>query len=91
MKQFIKSKPIKWGFKFWFRCDSKTSYLYDICIWGAKESTEYNLGESVVLNLAIALDDSYCTLVFDNFFASPNLVQTLFDKKIYSIGTVRSN
>jgi len=20
MKQYIKSKPIKWGFKFWFRC-----------------------------------------------------------------------
>ena len=47
---------------------------------GCKESTEYNLGESVVLNLASALDDSYCTLVFDNFFASPNLVQTLIKK-----------
>ena len=92
MKQYIKSKPIKWGFKFWFRCDSKTGYLYDMNMYlGRKESTEYNLGESVVLNLASALDDSYCTLVFDNFFASPNLVQTLFDKKIYSIGTVRSN
>ena len=36
MKQYIKSKPIKWGFKFWFCCDSETGYLYDICIWGAK-------------------------------------------------------
>ena len=23
MKQYIKSKPIKWGFKFWFCCSSK--------------------------------------------------------------------
>ena len=92
MKQYIKSKPIKWGFKFWFRCDSKTGYLYDMNMYlGRKESTEYNLGESVVLNLASALDDSYCTLVFDNFLAIPNLVQTLFDKKMYSIGTVQSN
>ena len=58
---------------------------------GRKESTEYNLGESVVLNLASDLDDTYCTLVFDNFFSSPNLVQTLYDKNIYCIGTVRSN
>ena len=92
MKQYIKSKPIKWGFKFWFRCDSRTGYLYDMDMYlGRKESTEYNLGESVVLHLASGLDNSYCTLVFDNFFASPNLVQTLFDKNIYSMGTVRSN
>ena len=28
MKQYIKSKPIKWGFTFWFRCSSKTGYVY---------------------------------------------------------------
>ena len=27
MKQYVKNKPIKWGFKFWFRCASKTGYL----------------------------------------------------------------
>ena len=27
MKQYIKSKPIKWGFKFWFKYSSKTGYL----------------------------------------------------------------
>ena len=26
MKQYIKTKPIKWGFKMWCRCDSKTGY-----------------------------------------------------------------
>ena len=24
MNQYIKSKPIKWGFKYWYRCDSET-------------------------------------------------------------------
>ena len=24
MKQYIKNKPIKWGFKYWYRCDSET-------------------------------------------------------------------
>ena len=27
MKQYIKSKPIKWGFKFWFHCSKKSDYL----------------------------------------------------------------
>ena len=22
MKKYIKNKPIKWGFKYWYRCDS---------------------------------------------------------------------
>ena len=55
---------------------------------GRKESKEYNLGESVVFNLAISSNDYYCTVLFDNFFASSNLSQTLFEKNIYSIGTV---
>ena len=28
MKQYIKNKPIKWGFKYRYRCDSKTAYVY---------------------------------------------------------------
>ena len=28
MKQYVKNKPIKWGLKFWYRCESKTEYLY---------------------------------------------------------------
>ena len=28
MKQFVKSKPIKCGFKFWYSCASETGYLY---------------------------------------------------------------
>ena len=47
---------------------------------GHKESTGYNLGESVVSNLAMSLSDSYCTLLFNKFFFSPNLIQALFEK-----------
>ena len=84
MKPYIKSKPVKWGFQFWFRCDSKTGYLYELDMYlGRKESIEYNLGESVLFNLATSLNDSYCTLFFDNFFSSPNLIQTLFEKKTF--------
>ncbi|XP_065652990.1 piggyBac transposable element-derived protein 3-like [Hydra vulgaris] len=32
MKQYLKNKPIKWGFKFCFRCCSDTGYLYEFDI-----------------------------------------------------------
>ena len=78
MKQYVKTKPIKWGFNSWFHCGR---YLYELHMYlGLNEPTEYNLGESVVLNLATHLNDSYCTLLLGNFFCSANLIQTLFKK-----------
>lgn len=92
MKQYIKSKPIKWGFKLWFRCCSQTGYLFQFDIYvGRKNSTESSLGEGVVLQLSEKLNGTFCNLYFDNFFTSPELVRTLYANGIYSIGTVRSN
>ncbi len=52
LRQYMKNKPIKWCFKFWFRCGSKSGYLYQPDIYtGRKEQTEHGLGESVVLRL----------------------------------------
>ena len=52
IKQYIKSKPIKWSFKFWFYCLSKSGYLYLMYIYlGRKQTAEFNLNheEEVVL------------------------------------------
>ena len=92
MKQYIESKPIKWGFKFWFRCSSKTGYLYQIAIYlGQKKNTEFNWGEEVVLQLIKDLEGSFCAVCFDNFFSSPILIEKLSEKNIYAIRTVRKN
>ena len=91
MKQYIKSKPIKWGFKFWFRCSSKSVYLYQMDIYlGRKQIPVFNLGlgGEVVLQLTKDLEQSFCTVYFDNFFNSPKLIETLFRKGIYVIGRV---
>ena len=49
MKQYVKNKPIKWGFKFWYCCASETGYIYQLDLYlGKKESAEENLGTSVV-------------------------------------------
>ena len=92
MRQYMKNKPIKWGFKFWFRCGSKSGYLYDFDMYlGKKKSTEFGLGESVVLSLCKSLENSHCHVFFDNFFTSPTLMLKLSEKGIYATGTVRSN
>ena len=93
MKQYIQSKPIKWGFKFTFRCSSKSCYLYQMDIYlGSKQTPEFNLGlvEEVVLQLTKDLERSFCTVYFDNFFNSPKLIEKLFQKGIYGIGTTRA-
>ena len=44
MKQYIESKPIKWGFKFWFCCLSKSGHLYQIDLYlGRKQTPEFKL------------------------------------------------
>ena len=72
MEHYIKIKTVKQGFKFWFRCDSRTWYFYELNMYlGRIKYIQNNLGESVVLNLAMSLNGSYYILLFDNFFLLP--------------------
>ena len=88
----MKNKPIKWGFKFWFRCASKTGYLYQLDFYfGKKEKTAENVGPSVVLKMTECLENSYCTVFFDNFFHGPSLITKLFDRGLYGVGTARKD
>ena len=92
MRQYLKMKPIKHGFKWWFRCASSNDYLYEFRLYlGKKQNVEVNLGEGVVIQLSGKLKGTFCTLFFDNFFNSPLLINKLFEENIYAVGTVRSN
>ena len=55
---------------------------------GKKQQVEHSLG---ILQLSQNLNDTYCTLFSDNFFNSPSLVETLCQRGIYGIGTVRKD
>ena len=59
---------------------------------GRKQTPEFNLGlgEELVLQLAKDIEQSLCTVYLDNFFNSPKLIEKLFQKGIYDIGTVRT-
>ena len=89
-KQYMESKPIKWSFKWWCRCCSKTGYLHEFDLYlGKKEKTELGLGQTVVLGLSKKLENTHCMVYFDNFFKFSTLFEKLFDRAIYFFGTVR--
>ena len=91
MKQPVKNKPIKWGFKFWFHCASKTGYLYQLDLYlGKKEKTEENLGPCVVLKMTECLENSYRTFFFD-VFNSLSLTTKLYDRGLYGVATARKD
>ena len=91
-KQYMKNKPIKWGFKWWYRCCRKTGYLHEFDLYlGKKDKTKLGLGETVVLDLSKKLENTHCMLYFDNFFNSPTLLEKIFDRRIYCLHTVRSD
>ena len=88
----MKKKPIKWGFKFWFRCGAKYGYLYEFDMYLGKEgNTEFGLGETVIPSLCQKLKDTHCFVFFHNFFTSPALLVRLLEIGIYATGTVRAN
>ena len=92
MRQYFKMKPIKWGFKCWFRCASWNGYLHEFDLYlGKKQNIEVNLVIGMVMQLSEKLEDIFCNLLFDIFFNSPLLINNMFEENIYEIGTVRSN
>ena len=88
-KLYMKNKPLKWCFKWWYGCCSKRGYLYKLDLYLGKRKKQ-SLGK-VVLDLSMKLENTNCMLYFDNYFNSPTLVEKLFDIGIYSLATVRSD
>ena len=67
--QHIENKPIKWGFKMWYRCAPKTCYLYEFDIYNVrKETTEFVLGESAMLHLTEKINGYFFCIFFWQFF-----------------------
>ena len=43
MRQYMKMKRIKWGFKWWFRCASSNCYLYQFDLYlGKNQNVDVN-------------------------------------------------
>lgn len=101
-KQYIKSKPKKWGFKLFIRA-GVSGLIYDLLIYDGANTfqnihfpTEENalgFGAKTVLALCQTIPDPALSVVyFDNYFTSLELVCRL--REVYGIlclGTIRTN
>ena len=95
-KQYIPSKPAKYGIKYWVLVDVHSSYVLDIDAYlgenSITSSKSNNIGEKVVLSLARPyFYKARRVITADNFFTSINLCKILWEKFIEFVGTLRRN
>lgn len=92
-KQYIKSKPARYGLKIWAAADVKTSYLYNLQVYTGKKGNhpEKKQGERIVKDLIEPMYGTGRGITVDNFFTSAPLAEFLLEKKITLLGTVRKN
>lgn len=93
-RQYIKSKPGRYGIKIWAAADVKTSYLCNLQVYTGKLSggiAERNQGFRVVSDLAHPYHGSWRGITTDNFFTSVSLGNYLLTKQLTLLGTVRKN
>lgn len=95
-KQYIKGKPVRFGYKNWMLCSS-TGYCYAFDTYcGAKNNTngvaDLPLGSRVVLDLleCVAVPSDHI-IFFDNYFSSHGLLKSLKERGQRATGTVREN
>jgi DNA excision repair protein ERCC-6 len=94
IKQFIKGKPIRFGYKLWAMCGDN-GYCYNFSLYCGKSletTSNIPLGSQVVLSLLNCIQNpSKHKLFFDNYFTSHDLLVQLKNKGFRATGTVREN
>ena len=81
-RQYIPSKPARYGIKYWCLVDTECGYLCNVDIYLGKSDVnsknETGVGQKVVLKLAEIYYDSKRCITADNFFTSIPLVNELW-------------
>lgn len=92
-RQYMPSKPERYGLKFWQCVCSRTCYVWKIQPYLGKQpganAPEQGQGKRVVLDLIDGLKGHNITI--DNFFSSYELGQELLSKHLTMVGTMKSN
>lgn len=101
LRQYLPSKPHKWGFKFFVRAGvsgivydflpyAGASTFHDVIFTG--EESELGIAGKVVTFLCRTIQNVHNSkMYFDNFFTTFNLIQCLRNQGMLAIGTIRAN
>ena len=101
-KQYIPSKPAKYGFKVWALVDVKSRYTLNLEPYVGKQPEVDTNGAPNVFNVNVApfhlvqrLSKKYLkcgrNITGDNWFTSVPLLRELRKKKTFYVGTIRKN
>lgn len=91
IKQYIPSKPHKWGYKIY--CLASEDYLLHFEIYEGKEDDPSESGATydTVIRMTQRYQNQQLILFTDNWFTSPTLMNALKQRGIRMCGSVRSN
>ena len=93
-KQYMKDKATKWGIKVFVLADAKSGYVYRMQIYTGKNNSvasDVGLCSRVVLELVDGLEHTGPSVFMDNYYTSPWLFLTLYDKGVNACGTARKS
>lgn len=92
-RQYLPSKPAKYGLKVWQLVDSDSRYLIDFDFYLGKQGNVVTkeLGKAVTLKLVQPFHKSHRNITTDNYFTSTKLAEELWNKGLTLVGTVKVN
>ena len=95
-RQYLPSKPKRWGLKEFVLCESKTGYHLKHLIYTGRTTFQRDEGVPFTTQLVSSLLQGYQnlghTVFLDNFYSSPDLFLLLKEKfGVGACGTVRTN
>lgn len=91
MKQYMRAKIVKWGYRIWKVCDAETAYVlnFDVYTGATEGKVTKDLAATVAMRLTEVYQGKNRVVVMDNYYTSVPLFLDLLATSTYACGTIR--